>query len=371
MRVRSIIIACTLILCAAAVHAQAGPLDRVQNLIAAGRLTEARNTLAQWDRDNADASSSALPDDRARALYLGGVLNTDAKAAEDAFIGVVLGYPSSPVAPQALLRLGQSFFAAGETARAIDYLERLRSDYPTAPERQTGILWLARAQLAQGQAARACGTARAGLFSTSDANVRTLIELERDRACTQSGGIADEPAAAVTPATARTTPAAASTTPAATSSPPVAATPPPAQTPARPALPDLGIAVDANVREAAQRNEPPDAQRNEPRAADVDARTVETRQPAPADPAMPTPLSGEFAVQTAAFSERKPAETIAAELRAKGFDARIVQVPGSPYFRVRHGVFATSRDAANAALHVRDAGFATLVVNDVRLERRQ
>ncbi|MBR9989443.1 MAG: SPOR domain-containing protein, partial [Gemmatimonadetes bacterium] len=83
-----------------------------------------------------------------------------------------------------------------------------------------------------------------------------------------------------------------------------------------------------------------------------------------------TPRTGpEFAVQTAAFSDQRAAQTIAAEMRANGFDARVVQVPGSPYYRVRVGAFATSRDAAAAVLRIRDAGFATLIVNDVRLER--
>jgi N-acetylmuramoyl-L-alanine amidase len=77
----------------------------------------------------------------------------------------------------------------------------------------------------------------------------------------------------------------------------------------------------------------------------------------------------EYAVQTAAFAERRAAETIARELRAKGFDARIVIVPGNPYYRVRFGAFMTSAEAAAASLRIRDAGFATLVVNDVRLER--
>src|SRR5690606_13323953 len=82
--------------------------------------------------------------------------------------------------------------------RAITYLERLRYDYPRASQRETGMLWLARAQLAIGQAAAACGTARETLLGTSNDNVRTLLELERDRACEASGGIADGPPPPVT-----------------------------------------------------------------------------------------------------------------------------------------------------------------------------
>ncbi|HSK20357.1 MAG TPA: SPOR domain-containing protein [Longimicrobiales bacterium] len=405
MNTRTILIAVALLAGASAVHAQDGRLDRVENLIATGRLTEARNTLTAWERDNGPLSD-ATAEDRARALYLVGALTSDVAEAEDAFVGVVLSYPSSQVAPKALLRLGQGLYTAGETDRAIMFLERLRSDYPRSTERETGLLWLTRAQLARGDAAAACGTARESLFGTTNENVRTLLEIERDRACAQSGGIAagaDErrggdtrpvpaldanPALSVDTTSGRPSPR----TPPRQDVPPAVRRDPPAaprqdsaaaprQEPAAPVrranpLPDLGVAVDENVRQ------PPTVRADTARAGttqrtDRDARTTDATRTPPADPnarADDAPRNNaasgpEYAVQTAAFSERRPAETIAAEMRAKGFDARIVQVPGSPYFRVRCGAYANSSDAAAAALRIRDAGFATLIVNDVRLER--
>lgn len=440
MKTRTILFALALLVSAGSAHAQDRTLERIQNLIATGRLTEARNTLMQWERDNAKPNSPATSDDRARALYLTGALSTDANAAEDAFIGVVLSYPSSPVAPEALLRLGQGLYTAGEMERAIMYLDRLRSDYPRSPQRETGLLWLTRAQLASGDAALACGTARESLFGTTNENVRTLIELERDRACTESGGIATNPPRprdlrgrndartrdaqpAADPArvpgndparaganaprgNATASAAAASGADSAAASRAAGARQDTAASisPARRAhpLPDLGIAVDENVRDTVPARQPP---RTEPaagerpplsdtRPAANETRTVieirtgnETRTASEAraggnqaatptqtaEPPRTQPAAAnapEYAVQTAAFSERRPAETIVAELRAKGFEARIVQVPGSPYYRVRYGAFTTSRDAAAAALRIRDAGFATLIVNDVRLEQR-
>lgn len=409
MRVRSLIIALALVAGAGAAHAQDRTLERVHNMIATGRLTEARNTLNDWQRVNDDPLSAATPDDRARALYLTGALSTDAKAAEDAFIGVVLGYPSSPVAPEALLRLGQSFYAAGETDRALTYLQRLRSDYPASPQRETGMLWLTRAQIASGNPAAACGTARETLFRTTNANVRTLIEIERDRACTQSGGIATtaERADVIMP---RQASAPADTPRAAAraerdarqqaareqaareqaareqaareqaareqrtrSAQPAPAGPPVVSPTARPAapLPDLSVAVDANVRQTAPREQPDARTPVDARAAtptQTSASTDDTAALATTPASTPASLA-EYAVQAAAFEKRRAAETIAQELRAKGFDARIVLVPGNPYYRVRYGAFMTSADAAAAALRIRDAGFASLVVNDVRLER--
>jgi tetratricopeptide (TPR) repeat protein len=163
--------------------AQDTTLDRVQHLTATGRFTDARNTLAQWEQQYAGPSSNATAADRARALYLRGTLATAAKEAEEAFLGVVLSYPSTDAAPQALLRLGQGLLAGGEAQRAVGYLERLRNDYPRSSARETGWLWLARAQLAAGSAREACTTAREGLRSTRSENLRLLLEIERDRAC--------------------------------------------------------------------------------------------------------------------------------------------------------------------------------------------
>lgn len=355
MKIRIIIVALALLAAAGSARAQDGTLDRVQNLIATGRLTEARNTLTDWERQNRDPAATVSSDDRARALYLNGLLTTDAKAAEDAFLGVVMSYPSSPVAPQALLRLGQSLYSAGETQRAITYLQRLRYDYPASSQRENGMLWLARAQLAMGEAAAACGTARESLLGTTNQNVRTLIELERDKACAQSGGIAE-----VAPSYA---PAA--------SAVPAPAAPPPAASAAAP-LPNLDIAVDPVPGQAHRTDAPPPVTTRD--SALMHTRTEPTPvshvEPASQGSTTATMSGPEYAVQTAAFSERRAAETIVAELRARGFDARIVTVPGSPYFRVRYGTFVTAKEAAAAALRIRDAGFATLIVNDVRLERQ-
>ena len=389
MSARTLIIALALALLAApaVAHAQDRTLDRVQNLIATGRLTEARNTLTQWERTHADPASNAASDDRARALFLAGSLSTDATEAENTFLGVVLSYPSSPVAAEALLRLGQGRYTAGDHQRAIEYLERLRSDYPRSPQRETGLLWLARARLAAGDAATACGIARQSLFGTINDNVRTLIELERDRACAQSGGVANDAPEERRRDDTRPVrvldgnPAVSVDSGASGVTPPAPVREQPSEQPVRRAspLPDLGIAVDENVRSpepvaptgnATIAVPAPTGSATADVSAETDARATDTRSTAAQTTRNAAAAGPEFAVQTAAFGERRPAETIAAELRAKGFEARIVQVPGSAYYRVRYGAFATSGDAAAAALRIRDAGFATLIVNDVRLERK-
>ena len=296
-----------LALTSTAAHAQDTALDRVQNLINAGRFTEAGNTLTQWERANG-AESNASSNDRARALLLRGLLTTDAAQAQESYLAVVMSYPSAVVAPQALLRLGQGLVTAGETRRAIAYLERLRTDYPRARERDTGLLWLARAYAAASSNAAACITAREAARST-DANVRTLAELERDRVCV-------------------------------------------GQPPQRP--------DSARTQPPVQR---PDSLRTQPRPVAPPRADSVRRDPAPSQ-------SGDYAVQFAAFTLRTSANSVAAQLRSKGFDARVAQIEGSELYRVRVGAFASNADASSMAQRMRAAGFAGIIVNDVKKERR-
>ena len=285
-----------LALTSTAARAQDTALDRVQNLINAGRFTEAGNTLTQWERSNG-VESNASSNDRARALLLRGLLTTDAAQAQESYLAVVMSYPSAAVAPQALLRLGQGLVTSGETRRAIAYLERLRSDYPRARERDTGLIWLARAYAAASSNAAACTAAREAARST-DANVRTLAELERDRVC------------------------------------------------------------------AGQPPQRPDSARTQPQQNPVaPPRADSVRRDA-------TTQSGDYAVQFAAFSVRTSANSVAAQLRSKGFDARVAQIEGSELYRVRVGAFASNADASSMAQRMRAAGFAGIIVNDVKKERR-
>jgi outer membrane biosynthesis protein TonB len=354
---RALPILCALLLTvatAAPASAQAanGALDRVSNLIATGRFTEARNTLDQWERASGDPRSDAAPADRARALYLRGVLSSDAKDAEDAFLAVVLTYPSSAAAPDALLRLGQGLLTAGDSRRALAYLERLRSDYPGSPQRETGLLWLARAQLAAGAATAACATARDGAASASTAHLRTLIELERDRAC------ADAP-----PTLAQQTvpPPAAQQTP--RQQPPAQQPPvqqPPAQQPPAQQPPVQQPPVQQSPVQQPPVQHPP-----------VQQPPVQQPEIAPAPTqSRPPVLVGDYAVQTGAYREVRTAQVIADQMRAYGFVVRVVLVDDSPLQRVRFGAFATSAEAAAAAQVIRNAGFATVIVNDVQRERR-
>ncbi|HUF11705.1 MAG TPA: SPOR domain-containing protein [Longimicrobiales bacterium] len=172
------------LLATASVHAQDATLARVDSLAAAGRLSEARSTLASWRVRHPTGSPGAGPAAHAQALFLEGRLATDAAVAIDSYLAIALAYPTSGDAPAALLRLGQGLLASGDAPRAAAYLERLTADYPRAAERPAALLWLARAHTATRRPDRACAASRTGLeASAADAEIRALLRTEEEVAC--------------------------------------------------------------------------------------------------------------------------------------------------------------------------------------------
>lgn len=163
--------------------AYAQDLTRVDTLIAHGRFTDARASLAEWQAAH-PTTDNATADDQAHALMLSGRLASDANDANDSYLALVLGYPTSAYAANALLRLGQGLIATGDAERARGYLERLVRDYPNATDRGAALLWLARAQHAAGRAAAACTTVHDALaLPALDSATAALLQYEEPIAC--------------------------------------------------------------------------------------------------------------------------------------------------------------------------------------------
>ncbi len=206
-RTRATVLA--LVACAgmpAAASAQTPSLPRVDSLITLGDYDGARTTLDNWweTRGRGGGQGAEMP----RALTLRARLQPDPKDAEADYLAVVLGYPASPFAADALLRLGQGLLATGDATRAAAYLDRLTTDYPGYGQRPVSLLWLARAQNAARRSAAACSAARAGLEDALDPQLAAMLRIEAGAACALDGA-----APAPAPAAASTSVAAASTAP--------------------------------------------------------------------------------------------------------------------------------------------------------------
>lgn len=122
-------------------------LVRAERALDAGRVEEARRELAPW-LDGREAPSP-------RARYLRARLTEDGASAREEYLWVAVdGDPD--YAPRAWLRLAQLDLLEGAPERALEELERLRSDYPNSARVPESWLWTGLALEASGDLPGAC-----------------------------------------------------------------------------------------------------------------------------------------------------------------------------------------------------------------------
>jgi cell division septation protein DedD len=118
---------------------QSPTLQRVEELTRSGRAEEARVELMEWWAGARDDSSQR---DLQLGLWLRGRLTVDPAQAELDFQRLVVLYPSSPYAPQAIFRLAQSRYAQGDVEGAQRHVATLARDYPSSQSRTEAEAWL-------------------------------------------------------------------------------------------------------------------------------------------------------------------------------------------------------------------------------------
>lgn len=146
-------------------------LEQAERLADRGEVREARQALARWQSDHEE---SAGLDQRARAWFLAGRLAEDGDEAELSYLRVIIEGSTTPYADDALLRLAQYKYAEGEFAKVVEYLGRLRRDYPTSEHGPEALLWISRAARELGDTHRACAAAEQGIVETAPGD--TLLE---------------------------------------------------------------------------------------------------------------------------------------------------------------------------------------------------
>jgi len=138
-------------------------LERLEAAIDAGSLSGVRAELDRW----LSASPDASPEEVGRARFLRARVSADADYARDEYLAVALDGRSSYGA-RAWLRLAQLDLTSGEAARAVEDLERLRTDYPKSPVIAAAWYWTGRAEEARGGLDAACAA-----FKTASEAART------------------------------------------------------------------------------------------------------------------------------------------------------------------------------------------------------
>jgi cell division protein FtsN len=294
-----------------------------------------------------------------------------AEDAERDYLRIVIEYPLSGRAEDALIRLAELEMMRGDRVRAQRHLQRLIVEHPNGASRARASYWLARVFFDGNDLPRACNelnVARARA-SSSDVELRNQVEYQAQR-CVGVAVVAPSPQAPASSGAPAGAVAVASPSPAATVvKPPVATSAPPSAPVTSPSVPPT---VPASTVPATQgptvpatpagsgatvpRTSAPAPAVTVPGPASSPPASSTPPRPAPAPTAPATPATTSrstpgFSVQVAAFPTQAAANTFRESLAARGYDVRVwgTEAP----FRVRVGRFATRAEAGALAQELR------------------
>ena len=295
------------------------------------------------------ASAEGTPD-YGDALFWRGALAETAAAAERDYRRVIVEYPLSRYADDALLSLAELEQARGDRTAAYQHLQRFVREHPMGPARARAGLAAARLAFEQRDVTRGCAMiadARLSAGST-DVELRNQIDYHGSR-CPST------PAAAATPAP--------GTVAAGVRSPgsPVVASPPPPTSPSSATATDPAPASTTPSTTPTRRSDivttrtpPASAARTAPNGS------ASTKEPAPRASAP----RGIWTIQLAAYNTRPDAEALVRKLAARGVKARI-SGDVKP-FRVRLDYFDTRQEAAARVAALKERGIIGFVTDEPR-----
>ena len=293
---------------------------RARRMVGEGNGTAGRAMVDSLLK-RAEEGSTAYGD----ALFWRGALAQTAAEAESDYRRVIVEYPLSHYADDALLAIVELEQARGDRAGALAHLQRFVREHPVSPAR--GIAALAAARLAFDQRDNQVGCAmiteaRASVSST-DVETRNQIDYFGGKCANVASEVAVAPV---------------------TSAP---ATP---------------------VRDTTKQKKPAAAPPKKP--ADVPPRTVAadtvvkpTAKPAATPtPTAPAKTKGNYTIQLAAYATRADAEQLVKKLQAKGVMAR-VSGEAKP-FRVRLDFYPTRQAAQEEVASLKARGIIGFVTEE-------
>jgi tetratricopeptide (TPR) repeat protein len=149
----------------------------------------------------------------AQALYWRASLAGDAAEAERGYRRVIVEYPATRWAGDALLNLAQLEMARGDQEQALVHLHRFEREYPGHESRARASLWLARLHFDKKNEARGCAALATARVSASpdDVELRNQIDYYGQRCLGVDTAVAAAPPQPAPPAPQSETAAAADT----------------------------------------------------------------------------------------------------------------------------------------------------------------
>jgi cell division protein FtsN len=288
--------------------------------------------------------------DYGNAIFWRGALAETAAEAERDYRRVIVEYPLSPYADDALLSLAELEQARGDRMGAFQHLQRFVREHPVGPARARAGLAAARLAFEQRDAQRGCAMIADARTSagTGDVELRNQIDYYGARCPTASAVASTNTAPVATPAGAPMP-----TTSTTTTAPTTASRPP-----ARAAAPSSTAPATTAARPPRETTAPPPPRTDAPRPA-----PVPPPDSAPTRAASSTPR-GTWTIQLAAYNTRPDAERLVAKLAARGVKARI-SGDAKP-FRVRLDYYQTRQAAAAAVAALRERGIIGFVTEEPR-----
>ena len=291
------------------------------------------------------------------ALYWHGALAETASDAEHAYRRVIVEYPLSLYADDALLALAELEQARGDRAAAYQHLQRFVREHPMGPARARAGLAAARLAFEQRDVPRGCAMIADARRSAGSADVelRNQIDYQGARcpAATASVPVAATPASTTAASTVRSSGSPAgtsSTSPRASSNEP-ATKPTPASATQNTGLPSR---ADTATNRAATTTAP----RNAPTTSAPIAK-----EPAK-EPAREPALRGIWTIQLAAYNTRADAEALVRKLAMRDVKARISG--NSKPFRVRLDYYDTRQQATARVAELKQRGIIGFVTDEPR-----
>src|SRR5256714_164847 len=271
-----------------------------------------------------------------QALFWRASLAASAADAESDYKHIVVDYPLTPQAPDALLRLAQLELARGDRDAALGHLQRIPRDYPHSKSLPRANYWIARVFFEKNDVANGCAANASALaqLDSTEIELRNQIQYQGQRCPLPRASV-------VMPQTAQTTPTIDSAVGTAQKSVDAKRPTPPAE--ANDTKPSI---VDPAKPPVVKAQVTPEV----PTVAD---RTAKVKMPADVK-------AVEYSVQVAAYKTRSDADKLATSLQTRGYDARVDV--SSDWFRVRIGRYATERVAEGQLLEMKAKQITGFVV---------
>lgn len=289
------------------------------------------------------------------ALFWRGALAETAADAERDYRRVIVEYPLSPYADDALLSLAELEQARGDRAAAYQHLQRFVREHPMGSARARAGLAAARLAFEQRDVTRGCAMiADARLSAGSDVELRNQIDYHGARcpATTAATAMTAAPPAVVVPSpnaqgSADRTGRSAVRSPA----PVVVASPPPSG-----GTSPSGVPASRNTASRVDTARPTPAPTREP----APVRSQASKE----SPAPEATTRGIWTIQLAAYNTRPDAEALVRKLAARGVKARISGV--TKPFRVRLDYFQTRPEAMARVAELKQRGIIGFVTDEPR-----